>query len=191
MKARIFILSWVSYTDEDDYLYSDIKTFTDEKEAREQFDKDCEYAYEECEWGSQQDEPEDERDEDCKYDVDESRDDNEYIVSSSVYNGYRVQVELAEKEIDVPFACDRRKYGMTLDELRDRISAFTGDKKREAMRKARIFAKHISLRHVSEITRLSYGKRQDEHGNEKEDPNWLIFRWTDTDGHGDTFSIIE
>ena len=85
----------------------------------------------------------------------------------------------------------RRKYGMTLNELRDRIAAFTGDKKREAMRKAKIFAKNISLRYVSDITRLSYGKRKDEQGNETEDPDWLIFRWTDLEGHGDVFSIIE
>lgn len=85
----------------------------------------------------------------------------------------------------------RRRRGMTLQEVRDRIAAFTGDKKREAMRKAKIFASHISLRYVSDITRLSYGKRNDEHGNETEDPNWLIFRWTDLDGDSDTFSIIE
>lgn len=85
----------------------------------------------------------------------------------------------------------RRQRGMTLQELRDRIAAFTGDKKREAMRKARIFASHISLRYVSDITRLSYGKRQFDSFDYKEDPNWLIFRWVDTDGHGDTFSIIE
>jgi len=85
----------------------------------------------------------------------------------------------------------RRQRGMTLREVRDRIAAFTGDKKREAMRKARIFAKHISLRYVSEITRLSYGKRQFDDLTYKEDPNWLIFRYLFTDGTGDVFSIIE
>lgn len=83
------------------------------------------------------------------------------------------------------------KYGMNIRELRDKIAAFTGDKKREAMRKARIFVKHISLKDVAEITRLSYGKRQFDDLTYKDDPNWLIFRWVDTDGNGDVFSIIE
>lgn len=195
MKTKIFILSWVSYTDEDDYLYSDVKTFTDEKEARKQYDKDCEYAYEECEWGSQQDTPEDERDEDCKYDVDESRDDNCYTVASSAYNGYKVEVSIVEKEIDVPFACDRRKYGMTLNELRDKIAAFTGDKKREAMRKAKIFASHISLRHVSDVEIIGYGKYSRTENGEVvyygENRDTLHFRWTDLEGDSDQFSIIE
>ena len=33
----------------------------------------------------------------------------------------------------------RHQRGMTLQEIRDRIAVFTGDKKREAMRKAKIF----------------------------------------------------
>lgn len=96
---KIFILTWVSYTDEDDYLYSDVKVFTDEKGVRKLYEKYCKNAYEECEWGSQWDEPEEKRDEDCKFDVDESRDDNEYTVASSAYNGYKVQVKLTEVEI--------------------------------------------------------------------------------------------
>lgn len=99
MKQKIFILTWVSYTDEDDYLYSDVKVFTDEKDARMMYDHECGNAYEECEWGSQQGTPEDERDEDCKYDVDEIRDDNCYTVASSAYNGYKVTVKLTEVEI--------------------------------------------------------------------------------------------
>lgn len=85
----------------------------------------------------------------------------------------------------------RRKYGMPIKELRDQIAAFTGDKKREAMRKAKIFASHISLRHVSEIVSINYGHRDDEHGQRTEDHNWLEFRWRDLDGDCDTFSIIE
>ena len=84
----------------------------------------------------------------------------------------------------------RRKYGMTLKEIRDEIAAFTGDKKGEAMRKAKIFAHHISISHVCRI-RLSFGHRTDEHGNRTEDHNWLQIQWTDQDGDSDTFSIIE
>lgn len=102
----------------------------------------------------------------------------------------RDKVTITEQEIDVPFATDRRKYGMTLKELRDEIAAFTGDKKGEAMRKAKIFAHHISITHVCRI-RLSFGHRTDEHGNRTEDHNWLQIQWTDLDGDSDTFSIIE
>ena len=102
----------------------------------------------------------------------------------------RDKVTITEQEIDVPFATDRRKYGMTLKEIRDEIAAFTGDKKGEAMRKAKIFAHHISIAHVCRI-RLSFGHRTDEHGNRTEDHNWLQIQWTDQDGDSDTFSIIE
>jgi len=191
MKATIFILSWCSYADGDDYLYSDVKTFTDEAEARKQFESDCNLAYDECEWGSQWDENEDSRDEDCKYDVEEQRGMDLYIVSSSAYDGYKVQVKLEAKEVDVPTATDRRKYGMTVQELRDIIVDFTGDDKREAMRKAKIFAKHISLRHVSEISSMRFGVRDKGNGIMEEDRNWLEFRWRDLEGDGDVFSIIE
>lgn len=102
----------------------------------------------------------------------------------------RDKVTITEQEIDVPFATDRRKYGMTLKEIRDEIVAFTGDKKGEAMRKAKIFAQHISIAHVCRI-RLSFGHRTDEHENRTEDHNWLQIQWTDQDGDSDTFSIIE
>lgn len=102
MATKIFILSWFSYTESDNYLYSDIKTFTDEEKAMAGFESDCEKAYEECKWGSQWDEPEDERDEDCAYDVDESRDPGTYQVSSGAYDGYHVEVSIEEKEIEIP-----------------------------------------------------------------------------------------
>jgi len=102
----------------------------------------------------------------------------------------RDKVTITEQVIDVPFATDRRKYGMTLKEIRDEIAAFTGDKKGEAMRKAKIFAHNISIAHVCRI-RLSFGRRTDEHGNRTEDHNWLQIQWTDLDGYSDTFSIIE
>jgi Mn-dependent DtxR family transcriptional regulator len=102
----------------------------------------------------------------------------------------RDKVTITEQEIDVPFATDRRKYGMTLKEIRDEIADFTGDKKGEAMRKAKIFAHNISIAHVCRL-RLSFGHRTDEHGNRTEDHNWLQIQWTDQDGDSDTFSIIE
>lgn len=196
MKTTIFILSWCSYTDSDDYLYTDIKTFTDEEEARKQFDDDCHMAYEECEWGSQWDESEENRDEECKYDVDESRAPGIYTVSSEAYDGYKVEVSLEEREIDIPHATDRRKYGMTLKEVRDIIAEFTGDKKSEAMRKAKIFREHccVPLTCVVSI-RLSFGKYSRSENNEivyyGENRDTLHFEYTDREGYRNQFSIIE
>ena len=103
----------------------------------------------------------------------------------------RDKVTITEQEIDVPYATDRRKYGMTLQEVADQIRDFTGDTRGEAKRKAKIFAHHISLRHVSDIRNLRYGHRTDEHGNRTEDHDWLEIEWRDLDGDRDTFSIIE
>lgn len=85
----------------------------------------------------------------------------------------------------------RRKYGMTLKEIRDEIAAFTGDKKGEAMRKAKIFAHHISISHVCRINSLRFGICKHEDGTEYENRDWLEIRYTFTDGDRDTFSIIE
>lgn len=106
----------------------------------------------------------------------------------------RDKVTISEQEIEVPFATDRRKYGMTLKEIRDEIAAFTGDKKGEAMRKAKIFAQHISIAHVCRI-RLSFGKYSRTENGEMvyydENRDTLHIQWTDQDGDSDTFSIIE
>jgi len=110
MTTKIFILSWFSYIESDNYLYSDIKTFTDEEKAMAEFESDCEKAYDECKWGCQWDESEDERDEDCAYDVDESRDPGTYQVSSGAYDGYHVEVSIEEKEIEIP-ATDKNSKG--------------------------------------------------------------------------------
>lgn len=99
-------------------------------------------------------------------------------------------VSYKEQEIEVPYATYRRKYGMTLKEIRDEIAAFTGDKNDEAMRKAKIFAQHISIAHVCRL-RLNLGHRTDEHGNRTADHNWPQIEWTDLDGNRDTFSFIE
>lgn len=103
-------------------------------------------------------------------------------------------VKYMEQEIEVPYATDRTKYGMTLKEIRDEIAAFTGDKKGEAMRKAKIFAHHISISHVCRI-RLSFGQYSKvENGKTVyygENRNTLHFQWTDLDGDRDQFSIIE
>ena len=101
MKQKIYIVTYVSFTSYDDYLFSEVLTFTDEDEARALFRHNCEQAYGECEWGSAWDESEDERDENFKFDVEEDSGDGLYEVSSYAYGGYKVQVRLIENEIDV------------------------------------------------------------------------------------------
>jgi len=103
----------------------------------------------------------------------------------------RDKVTMIEQEVEVPYATDRTKYGMTLKEIRDEIAAFTGDKKGEAMRKAKIFAHHISIAHVCRINSLRFGICKHEDGTEYENRDWLEIRYTFTDGDQDTFSIIE
>lgn len=99
-------------------------------------------------------------------------------------------VTMKEQEIEVPYATDRKKYGMTMKEVRDEIAAFTGDKKGEAMRKAKIFAHHISIANVCRL-RLSFGWRSQGNGTKTIDRDWLQIEWTDLDGDRDIFSIIE
>lgn len=86
----------------------------------------------------------------------------------------------------------RRQHGMTIRELSNQIAAFTGDKKSEAMRKARIFRHNccVSLTKVTDV-RLSYGKRTMNDGTERVDRGTLNFRYRDNDGDGHFFSIIE
>lgn len=105
MKTTIYNVIWTSYTESDNFLYNDTKTFTSETEAHKEFDRQCQQAYDECEWGSQWDEPEDERDTACNYDVDETRDHDCYTVSSNAYDGYRVEVKLQRVEVGVPLPC--------------------------------------------------------------------------------------
>jgi hypothetical protein len=103
-------------------------------------------------------------------------------------------VNYLEQEIEVPYATDRTKYGMTLKEVRDEIAAFTGDKKGEAMRKAKIFAHHISINHVCRI-RLSFGQYSKvENGKTVyygENRDTLHFEYTDREGDRHQFSIVE
>jgi len=188
MKTKIYMVTMTSYTTSDNNLYNNTWTYNNEEEARQQYISLRDEQSEECRWGADYDNSD--HTNDCEYNMSEREDGDTYEASSEAYEGYRVQIKLETVEIDVPFATDRRKYGMTLKEIRDEIAAFTGDKKGEAMRKAKIFAHHISIAHVCRI-RLSFGHRTDEHGNRTEDHNWLQIQWTDQDGYSDTFSIIE
>jgi hypothetical protein len=181
MKIKVYEVVSSSYETADNYLHQESYLFDDKNQARTKFES-LRNSIQGDVYG----------DDDCKYDADEDESENRYEASREVGTEFEYQaiVELKEKEIDIPFVTDRRKYGMTLKEVRDEIANFTGDKKHEAMRKAKIFAHNISIAHVCRI-RLSFGHRTDEHGNRTEDHNWLQIQWTDQDGDSDTFSIIE
>lgn len=188
MKTKIYMVTMTSYTTSDNNLYNNTWTYNNEEEARQQYISLRDEQSEECRWGADYDNSD--HTNDCEYNMSEREDGNTYEASSEAYEGYRVQIKLEAVEIDVPFATDRRKYGMTLKEIRDEIAAFTGDKKGEAMRKAKIFAHHISIAHVCRI-RLSFGNVVQPNGTRTINRNHLTFLWTDQGGDSDTFSIIE
>ena len=104
----------------------------------------------------------------------------------------RDKVTITEQEIDVPFATDRRKYGMTLKEIRDEIAAFKDCSFTEATKKAETFRQNccVPLTWVVGI-RLSFGHQTDEHGNKTENRDTLNFVYYDREGDRHTFSIIE
>ena len=192
MKTKIYLVTFTSYTESDNYLHNEQKTFTNPLFAQDYYEKMCNNATENA---NDIYEDEDGNLDELIVEGTESRQDANNRTckierETGTEFGYQAEIKLEAVEIDVPFATDRRKYGMTLKEIRDEIAAFTGDKKGEAMRKAKIFAHHISIAHVCRI-RLSFGHRTDEHGNRTEDHNWLQIQWTDQDGDSDTFSIIE
>ena len=102
-------------------------------------------------------------------------------------------VTISEQEIDVPFATDRRKYGMTLKEIRNEIAAFKDCSLTEATKKAETFRQNccVPLTWVVRI-RLSFGKFSDKHGNYYgENRDTLHFEYTDREGDRHQFSIIE
>ena len=104
MKQKIYLVTFTSYTNNDDYIHNDVEVHVDEEEARKSFDHWKDYAREECEWGSAFDLTPEEREEneDEPYSIDECCDDGLYIVSSAAYDGYKVEVKMVEKEIDIP-----------------------------------------------------------------------------------------
>jgi hypothetical protein len=201
MKATIYMVTITSYTAADNNIYSDVKTFADEQQAIDCYDRTCDQQRGECQWGEYADNEDHADDYQYPYTdnhLTEEREAGGYVLtyeaSSEAYEGYRVQVKLEKQEVEIAYATDRRKYGMTLKEIRDEIAAFTGDNKSDAMAKARVFAHHISIANVCSI-RLSFGKySRTENGKTVyygENRDTLHIEWTDLDGDSDTFSIIE
>ena len=100
VKTKMYVLAWCSYTEGDNYLYSDVKTFTDEEKAVAEFNLCKKNAYEECKWGS---EFESESKEDAyEFDVKEVTNSGKcYEVCSNAYEYYHVKISLTEKEIEI------------------------------------------------------------------------------------------
>ncbi len=105
-------------------------------------------------------------------------------------------------KVDGPYTMDdffndiirkEKNYGMTIQYICDRIAEFTGDKKSEAMRKAKIFRKNccVPLTEIKEL-HLSFGKYIDRYGNDYgENRDTLHFYYKDSDGQEHVFSILE
>ena len=198
MNTTIYIVSFNCYTAADNFLYgSREQTTLDPNEAIAIFNQLKGEAYD---MAHNPDELDEEKVENGSCRIFEVHQEQQqqgtvargYIASRAkgTQDEFQARVFITEHEIELPYTTDRRIYGMSLKEVRDKIADFAGDKKREAMRKAKIFAKHISLPCVIDFS-LSYGHKTDEHGNRTEDHNWLVFNWQDKDGNKDTFSIID
>ncbi len=91
MKKTIYILTFCSFANSDDHLFSETKVFTEAWEARGRFNAMCECAYEECEWANA---TIDERDDAHRFVVDECRTRDHYTVQSEAYEGYHVDIQL-------------------------------------------------------------------------------------------------
>lgn len=108
----------------------------------------------------------------------------------------RDKVTITEQEIDVPFATDRRKYGMTLKEIRDEIAAFKDCSFTEAIKKAETFRQNccVPLTWVVGI-RLSFGKYSRTENGETvyygENRDTLHIEYTDREGDRHQFSILD
>jgi hypothetical protein len=103
---------------------------------------------------------------------------------------------MKEQEIEVPYATDRTKYGMTLKEIRDEIAAFKDCSFTEATKKAETFRQNccVPLTWVVSI-RLSFGKYSRTENGETvyygENRDTLHIEYTDREGDRHQFSIIE
>ena len=194
MKTKIYMVTMTSYTTSDNNLYNNTWTYNNEEEARQQYISLRDEQSEECRWGADYDN--DDHTDDCEYNMSEREDGDTYEASSEAYEGYRVQIKLETVEIDVPFATDRRKYGMTLKEIRDEIAAFKDCSFTEATKKAETFRQNccVPLTWVVSI-RLSFGKYSRTENGEVvyygENRDTLHFEYTDREGDRHQFSIIE
>lgn len=105
MTKKIYLVTYASYTESDNYLYNDVKVFTDEEEARHEFISLRDGAYLECQYGASWDEVEtmsdEEREDVYQYTVDSNESETACKYTSDAYEGYAVEVQLVSKEIEI------------------------------------------------------------------------------------------
>jgi len=198
MKTKIFIVTWTSYTESDNYLYQTDRVFTDEQEAKAFYEGEMNAALDDVrgEWDEEGGEyPWTEQEDFSDFNADGN---SSYKVSREVgtEDGYQIEVKFETKEIDIPFVTDRTKYGMTLKEIRDEIAAFKDCSFTEATKKAETFRQNccVPLTWVVSI-RLSFGKYSRTENGEVvyygENRDTLHIEYTDREGDCHQFSIIE
>ena len=85
-----------------------------------------------------------------------------------------------------------KNYGMTIQYICDRIAEFTGYRKKEAMRKAKVFRKNccVPLTEIKDL-RLSFGRTEHKDGAATENRDTLHFYYKDSDGDSHQFSILD
>ena len=108
-------------------------------------------------------------------------------------HGHKADGPYTLDEFDRDIRRKEKNYGMTIQYICDRIAEFTGDKKKEAMRKAKMFRANccVPLTEV-EGFRLSFGRYSDGHGNYYgENRDTLHFYYKDSDGETYAFTIMD
>lgn len=93
-----------SYTASDNNLYNNTWTYGNEEEARQQYISLRDEQSEECRWGADYDN--NNHTDDCEYTFSEREDGNTYEASSEAYEGYRVQVRLEKRTVEIAPATD-------------------------------------------------------------------------------------
>lgn len=98
----VYVVTIASYTENDNYLHTEQKTFTNKLFAQDYFEEQSDKARRECEWAEYWDADQDDRSEAYQYPVSEKKERDTYRVESEAYCGYHVCIKFEEQEIDVP-----------------------------------------------------------------------------------------
>lgn len=105
--TRIFVVTFTSYTQSDNYLYTEQKVFSNPLFAQDYYEDRCADAHSECRLGEVWNGDKDERKNANEYPVSEKytgrmKDLNAtYEVSSEAYCGYQVKVTLSSHEVEL------------------------------------------------------------------------------------------
>lgn len=108
-------------------------------------------------------------------------------------HGHKADGPYTENDFMGDILRKEKNYGMTIQYICDRIAEFTGDKKKEAMRKAKVFRANccVPLTEIKDL-HLVFGKYSDSHGNYYgENRDTLHFYYKDSDGETHAFTIMD